>query len=792
MAKCAYCNQRRGKRTCPVVGRICSLCCGQHRGEEIDCPENCTNLKPPGTSNLDSVLSRLFDFATTHDTAWARKAARAFLGPEARLEEWEQASFLGFLAWEYADEDGDRAIDRFLREHARTLSSSDRKELECLQVAWASLFEVREVHPGKGLFLEDSITGEELFVHEKLATESLEDGEFLLAWIIRRHGHNELSGAGAKVPPAHVDVVERAILASIAKTGGTVLEPPERGTVTKTITAAHHALRHAVQHWKPEAPRLADGSRVAVCKAIYEVKAADKVQSRLAAHRDITEVVPGRRFVWTSSVVSGPSSAAAYQGEVELRTVRLTLTTLSREQLKSGKHFLQGLLGKLVKHRLDRFEDPFAGIEDHTPATDPAVIGADPDPSPESIERTIGAFHREMERQIDSRAANTASLQIPEDDGRCARPHRRRRAPAKHDGHQHNLPPMAHETMYRHLPALKKTVNRMCRRLRSVHSEPFPTFSPAELAEMPETTGLVDGHALEMVQRGESRQAAVSEAEIVGSHLLYALNFEIHRRKTFWVDEGLAWMLAQTDMDISGSCLELPFPAFALVFSDRGTLELGESLLSQDSTRLSGHQPLALITIYVTRLPSTETDVQPLNLSLVFDSNTDRWPYLISRDLYIQAEDHLTSILDSHFPGITPEGLDPIFLLPELKKLIHIAINATLYATSAHLNPILLEPVLDRSFRGKKRRRAARRAGRGFCSEKVFHLPGKIRVSQIKSIMKLRSYETGRKLLKRFMVRGHWRRANPTWKDQRLRWIEPFWKGPDLATIIEKEYRLEP
>lgn len=42
----------------------------------------------------------------------------------------------------------------------------------------------------------------------------------------------------------------------------------------------------------------------------------------------------------------------------------------------------------------------------------------------------------------------------------------------------------------------------------------------------------------------------------------------------------------------------------------------------------------------------------------------------------------------------------------------------------------------------------------------------------------------------RFMVRGHWRRANSNWKDQRMRWIEPYWKGPDLATIIERQYQL--
>jgi len=42
------------------------------------------------------------------------------------------------------------------------------------------------------------------------------------------------------------------------------------------------------------------------------------------------------------------------------------------------------------------------------------------------------------------------------------------------------------------------------------------------------------------------------------------------------------------------------------------------------------------------------------------------------------------------------------------------------------------------------------------------------------------------------MVRGHWRRPQKGWTDQSLRWIEPYWKGPDMATVIERAYTLKP
>jgi hypothetical protein len=41
------------------------------------------------------------------------------------------------------------------------------------------------------------------------------------------------------------------------------------------------------------------------------------------------------------------------------------------------------------------------------------------------------------------------------------------------------------------------------------------------------------------------------------------------------------------------------------------------------------------------------------------------------------------------------------------------------------------------------------------------------------------------------MVHGHWRRPARSWTEQRLHWIEPYWKGPNLAAIIEKQYRLK-
>lgn len=85
-----------------------------------------------------------------------------------------------------------------------------------------------------------------------------------------------------------------------------------------------------------------------------------------------------------------------------------------------------------------------------------------------------------------------------------------------------------------------------------------------------------------------------------------------------------------------------------------------------------------------------------------------------------------------------------------------------------------------------------RGAPRPFSSESVYFLPGVIEISRVRRMQELDRVPSGRGLLHRFMVRRHWRRPASSFKDQHLRWIAPYWKGPDMAAVIERVYRLEP
>lgn len=371
--------------------------------------------------------------------------------------------------------------------------------------------------------------------------------------------------------------------------------------------------------------------------------------------------------------------------------------------------------------------------------------------------------------------------------------------PLRRAENSHTLPPLAHEALQQFLPGIDRVAADSVALIRARPGwNDRCTLLPTALVDLDRVQDFLKEHALRVYRAGATAEMAEADANWVGHHLSYLLNFALHRRKVFWVDGSLAWMLLTTHLDIDGNTLRLPFPCFALAFTDRATLELGEALLFRDPTCILRNQPLQILTAYVVRL--TDQAALGIHVSLLFDARAGKWPYIVSRDLYIRPDDHLDVILDSHFPEVDAQSLDQLFAAPELKQLLHLVINAILYATSIP-EWIVAESPLGRARRSaqgrgeKKRLRVESRVRalrQEHSAEDVFLLPGKIPISQIKRLRELEQTPAGQKLLVRFMVRGHWRRPNPSWTDQHVRWIEPYWKGPEMATIIEREYSMKP
>jgi len=293
---------------------------------------------------------------------------------------------------------------------------------------------------------------------------------------------------------------------------------------------------------------------------------------------------------------------------------------------------------------------------------------------------------------------------------------------------------------------------------------------------------LRDRFDLETRGFGWDRELALANVQCLATLAECAVNYEIGGRKAFWVDGGLAELLGQTTLDISGDVLKLPFPSCAFLFDDRPTLEIADALRGKTgTTRVS---PSRMMTVYVFPIPR-DLGETGLRFAFLADAFDGEWPYLVTRDVPLDHKRNLDEILGSHPDAEEPEvSTDPFFDSEEMRALLHIAINAVLYATSREFTAEVRRPPAHASLgpRGKPLE---------LSGETVFYLPSRIVIGPPKGADDLPSRHTGRRIEKRFWVRGHWRKPNASWEDRRLRWIAPYLKGPEMTAIIERMYDLK-
>jgi hypothetical protein len=327
-------------------------------------------------------------------------------------------------------------------------------------------------------------------------------------------------------------------------------------------------------------------------------------------------------------------------------------------------------------------------------------------------------------------------------------------------------PPMVHERVAQTIAGTAELARGVAARLRAT-----PGFDEATTA-LSADDAAVDLEIQRFVRAGRTEAAP---------YLRLMVDFELYRRKTFWVAESLAYMLAQTELDVVGRELRVPFAVFTLVFTDRHVLALGERLLAAaGDSPLAGHV-LRIATVQVVQ--GQRGNARELEVCFAFDALGADLPVLVRHVIALADETPVQAYLDAIAP-LPPIDPPPPDTSP-IRGLLRTTINAILYATSANVEPELRSPPAPRGSRGQGARPA-------ISSDEVYFLPGTIDISRVRKLQEIERSPEGRELLRRHMVRGHWRRAQKAWADQRLRWIEPYWKGPDMAAIIEHAYRLKP
>jgi hypothetical protein len=130
---------------------------------------------------------------------------------------------------------------------------------------------------------------------------------------------------------------------------------------------------------------------------------------------------------------------------------------------------------------------------------------------------------------------------------------------------------------------------------------------------------------------------------------------------------------------------------------------------------------------------------------------------------------------------LTPEGSG--FEPGDLASLAQLVVHAVLEATSRRGK-------LDVKVASTPRPNGPRRDRR--TEERVYYLPGSLDIHVRRAIQEAKHGAVSREQIRRCLVRGYRRRANPGWKDQEERFITPHWRGPEDGPIVERPYRLLP
>ncbi len=672
----------------------------------------------------------------------------------------EQVFDLWFACDRLLDE-GDLVIERFTEEQATDLAPGETRYLEMLRASSMRLYEIADSSPGESLTLRDLIEGDRITVHERLGSRSLHRHEWVAARVVA-------VGASGR---------------------------PEIEGILGIPNLLHHGVRDQLQL------RNTDGEEMVITHVLFDVLDRRAVVAALG-EADALEGDEGNDDLWRWSGNNAKGEPIRL-GLLKLRDETLTLETNSIARGERGRALVEGAAGASVRHRGTTHEDLQRAVRDD-------LRSGREEPSPDRVEALPfevqeallldhhARYYRSwldlplpaLDDQTPRNASRDAALRptvaemLHDLDGMYQRALRAGTPAFDPSWLWHELglevealphpPPLAHERIAQLVPGSSEICLQVAEAARRQ-----PGFDDASSVFTAE-----DARTNIVLQRFLREREASSSAPALASHLELLVSFDLHRRKSFWVDESLAYMLAHTDLDVRGEELRVPFPSFALVFTDRHVLSLAERHLArQPGCPLAGEY-LRVATVYVTEIPSHESRV--LRVAFALDALGADPPFVVTHRIPVGEEDKVERYLDNLAPAPKVEPAVPA--ANPLRALFSLTINAILYATSAGVEP-RVRPAPSTT--------AARSRLRGgppvtFSSDEVYFLPGAIEISQIRRMQDLERVSDGRTILRRFMVRGHWRRAAAGWDDQRMRWIQPHWKGPDMAAIIERTYKLKP
>ncbi len=730
-------------------------------------------------------------------------------------KEWDQISDAYVDAWFWFDrplDDGRSPAERFLAVDPG-LPPGQQRYLRQAITSCVRLYEVVDTLPGTSVTLREIIGGRLLTVNERTASRTLTRDDLFAARVV------QAGASGGPEMDMGVLLFSSFARAPLVAEVRAVWEEFCKGRLPDSDVDFWKIAASLIHRmWvsfllDPPIPQMAntDGDPVLVTRVHYLVGNAARATAALDALPRVDRSLDRLDcWIWSGE---NPEGKSVILGTLTLSDATLILETNSANRATRGQALIEGPCGDSIEYRTTEHEDPTKALKDamrtggrgHTRRNDeeevpreiqedlvldmlgkhyrtwpdigvPALGGKTPregarDPALRSATEDLirgleGMYHRALQTGEPAYDPSWMWEELGLVDAT---------APLR-------PPPLHHERMERFIPGFAACTRGLAARLRGPTGSVSGVFEPDQLEQDLELRRF-ERAAHEASPSASPAELAARGPELLRRHLAAAINFEVHRRKIFWVDASLAFQLCHTEFDIVGRELRLPFDSFVLVFTDRQVLSFAARMLARDPACPVRGAYLRVATVYVSEANALPT--RSLRLLFAFDAGGADPPYLFEHHVPLADEARVELPTSGAETQVILDGETVKAPLRPFPALVQVAINAVLYATSAGVDAQTVPA-------NSQERHEPRDSAPTVTSEEVYHLPGTISISRLRPLQELDRLPSGRQLISRFMVRGHWRRAPAGWTDRRMRWIEPYWKGPELAAVVERAYRLKP
>lgn len=389
----------------PKVGRNAPCPCGSGKKYKKCCMQKEsgreTAVAAATRSKEKVIMDRLLaysgnkkfkkDFLAASSLYWKTDPVEPLILPERALE--EKGEFIDWFITDYRLPSGKTIIEEYYSLMFNKLGTEEKAILEACIMSYISIYEVTDVMEGRGIKARDIFTEKELEVKEIRSSEQLAKWDIIMMRIYTLNGENRILSPSVRIIPRHLkDALNGFLNREFAK----FKEETGKTEWSAFMKNRSYITEQYIDELPEEKKILLTEERhgLVFAKAHFNTGDFDEILAMLEAEYDfIPDEVTDKeaRLTWLKRGKSGdwPESEEKHEngliiqsklmrgsgkldwtvlGNIIIRPDILMLECMSKERLNRGKERLEEILGGLIMHRADTFEDVDKKIDADSPS----------------------------------------------------------------------------------------------------------------------------------------------------------------------------------------------------------------------------------------------------------------------------------------------------------------------------------------------------------------------------------------------------------------------------------------